>query len=355
MKIDARIETYPTRAAWLAARRDPTSISASEAAAALGVHPHLNAWGLWERKRAAASGGREDEALQRGHRWESAVLAEYEDAAGVRVVRPGAAVGRPEHLVILASAAHPWLRESPDAFAIDPHGLALGHVEAKTAMHRDAWSPERGVVIERWAEGAEALVPPHYAVQGYVQLAVSGLPWNDLCALVLDGSWLAVRWVRLLRDEETQGQLVEALAAWRERHLVGGEAPDVDGSRACNRFLARAFQARPARVATADEAAKLRELARPRAEVKAAEARVDALSNELTAAAEGARLLLSDAKGAPYGQPQRLAGRTTVDAERLRTEFPEAYAACQRTGEASIAFRTYRFEKDNDKDNDHVG
>jgi nitrogen-specific signal transduction histidine kinase len=38
---------------------------------------------------------REDhEALQRGHRWESAVLAEYEDAAGVRVVRPGAAVGR---------------------------------------------------------------------------------------------------------------------------------------------------------------------------------------------------------------------------------------------------------------------
>lgn len=351
MNVHANIETFATRTEWLAAKKAPATISASEAAAALGVHPHQGPWSLWRAKRGEGSEPEDAAVTTRGNRWEPAVLAEYEDAAGVRVVKPGALVGRPDHLVILASREHPWLRESPDAFAIDPHGLALGHVEAKTAMHRDAWSPERGVVIERWAEGAEALVPPHYAVQGYVQLAVSGLPWNDLCALVLDGGWLAVRWVRLLRDEETQGQLVEALAAWRARHLVGGEAPDVDGSRACNRFLARVFQARPARVATADEAAKIRELARLRAEMKAAEARVDALSNELTAAAEGARLLLSDAKGAPYGQPQRLAGRTTVDAERLRTEFPEAYAACQRTGEASIAFRTYRFEKDND----HVG
>lgn len=351
MKIDATIETYPTRAAWLAARHHPTAISASEAAAVLGVHPHLTAWGLWERKRTPTDAGREDEAIQRGHRWEGAVLAEYEDAAGVCVVRPGAAVGRPDHLVILASRVHPWLRESPDAFAIDPHRQELGHVEAKTAMHRDAWSPEHGVVIERWTEGAEALVPPHYAVQGYVQLEVSGLPWNDLCALVLDGAWLAVRWVRLLRDPETQGQIVEALAAWRSRHLVAGEPPDVDGSRACNRFLARAFQARPARLASPDEDAKLRELARLRAEVKAAEGRIDALSNELTAAADGARLLLSDAKGAPYGQPQPSAGRTTVDVARLRADFPEAFAACQRTGEPSVSFRTYRFEKDND----HVG
>lgn len=335
------VETYPTREAWLAARRSPTAIGASEAAAVLGIHPHLDAWSLWQSKRGATA----DDAspvLARGHRWESAVLAEYEDMSGARVVAPGAHFGRPGHLVTLAATERPWLRESPDAFAVDSTG-ALGHVEAKTAMDPGAWSPTAGVIIERWADGAEEHVPPHYAVQAYVQLEVTGLPWNDVCALVPHGGWLAVRWVRILRDPETQGQIAAALEAWRDRHLVAGEAPDVDGSRACNRYLAAAFQARPARVATADEAAKLRELARLRSDAKTIEARVAWLTNELVTAAAGARLLVTPVKGAPYGQPQASAGRTTVDAEKLRAEHPEAHAACARRGAPFVTFNTYRF------------
>lgn len=343
-----KVELFPSRDAWLAGRRDPLAIGASEAAAVLGVHPHMNAWSLWEHKRREASEAAASSVLQRGHRWESAVLAEYEDASGCKVLQPGAHLGRPDHLVILASKARPWLRESPDAFALDARTGALGHVEAKTAMHRDAWSPEAGVIVERWADGAEDVVPPHYAIQAYVQLEVSGLPWCDVCALVPDGGWLAVRWVRILRDDETQGQIVEALETWRARHLVGGEAPEVDGSRACNRFLARAFQKRPARVVTTDEGVMLRELARLRAECKAAEGRIAELANTLIVAADGSRLALTDAKGAPYGQPQHSAGRTTVDAARLRTEFPEVFAACARTGAPSVSFNLYRFEKDSD-------
>ena len=345
---DVVVHGYASREAWAAARRDPTTLGASEVAAALGVHPHMEAWALWEIKRTQREPERAANAeavLQRGHRWEAAVLAEYEDASGCRVVAPSELLAPGAQLVTLARRDTPWLRESPDAFATDARTGELGHVEAKTALYRDAWSPEQGVLIERWDDGCETLLPPHYAVQAYVQLAVTSLPWNDVCALVPHGGWLAVRWVRLLRDEDTQGQIVEAAEAWRARHLLGDEPPPVDGSRPCNRFLARAFQPRDARVATSDEAAKLRELAAVRAQRKALEARADVLANELVAAAEGARLMFSSDAGAPYGQPQASAGRTTVDVARLRKEFPDAFARCSRVGAPSVSFNTYRFEE----------
>lgn len=340
------VTIYGTREQWLAARQNPTVIGASEAAAVLGVHPHMTAWDLWETKRGRSGEHRDGDVLRRGNRWESAVLAEYEDASGMEVIHPGAHFGQPGSLVTIASVTHPWLRQSPDAFARDPRSGAMGQVEAKTAMDRDAWSPEGGVVIERWAEGAELLVPAHYAVQAYVQMHASGMPWNDACALVPHGGWLAVRWVRILRDEETQGEIVEALAAWRHDYLVGDATPPLDGSRACNRFLASAYKAREARVATDDEASAMRELASLREQIATAKARVDELSNQLIASANGSRLRLTDAKTSPYGQPQKSDGRTTLDVERVRKEFPEAFEACAKRSAASASFNLYRFNKE---------
>lgn len=336
------VETYPDREAWLAARRDPLVIGASEAALALGVSPYGTAWSLWTSKMERASEERERAPLRRGNRWESAVLAEYEDASGCRVILPGEKFGKPGHLVTLANDRFPWLRESPDAFAIDAVDGSEGHAEAKTAMHRDAWSPEPGLVIERWDDGCETLLPAHYAIQGYVQLAVTDLPWNDLCALVPMHGWLGVRWVRLMRDEETQGQIVESLAAWRERHLVGGEAPDVDGSKACGRHLARAFQKRPARPARPDEEDAIREYASLSATIKAAKERKDLLANTLIERADGARLNLGPGPKDPYGQPQFSKGASRIDVERLRREFPDAADVCTKHDEPSVSFRVYR-------------
>ena len=349
------VETYATRAAWLAARRDPLTIGASEAAVALGVSPYAEPWSLWEAKRSLASGAalpadeRDQKPLQRGNRWEPVVLAEYADASESVVVEPGTHFGRPGHLVTLSHRDFSWLRQSPDAFAVDRRG-EFGHVEAKTAMDRDAWTRDRGAVIERWEDGAEKLLPAHYAVQAYVQLAISGMPWNDVCALVPAGGWLEVRWVRLMADADTQSSLVEALAEWREKHLVRGEVPTLDGSAACNRYLARRFapstEEREVRVATPEEAEKIKELARLRAQAKTLESRTKELVNDLVATTVGAKVTLSDAKGSPFGQSQTTSGRTTIDAEKLRAEFPEAYERCKRTGAATVTFATYKFAKE---------
>ncbi len=344
------VEFYSDRASWLAARRGPFSIGASEAAAVLGVSPYMDPWAFWEIKQghAMSHDDRDDAVLSRGNRWEPVVLAEYADASGSTIVEPGAHFGRKGTIVTLSNTEFPWLRESPDAFALDRYGV-LGHAEAKTAMDRDAWTNDRGAIIDKWSNGSEELMPPHYAVQAYVQLAVTDLPWNDVCALVPSNGWLEVRWLRLMRDEDTQSAIVEALDAWREKHLVRGDAPDVDGSSACNRYLARRLNVpkkRASRVATPEEAAAMREVALLRAQTKAAEERVKSLTNSLVVSAGESIVRLSDDKKGPYGQAEPSSGRTTIDSKKLKDEFPDAYAACKRTSAPGVSFATYRFEKE---------
>jgi predicted phage-related endonuclease len=301
------IQKYASREAWLAARLAPDTAGASDAAVMLGVSPYATPWAFWESKRRTADEKRVD-VLTRGHRWESAVLAEYEDESGCQLVSVEQACGAP--IVTIAHPDTPWLRQTPDSFAIDPR-LGLGQPEAKTAMHAHMWSPERGIVIDRWEDRFAELVPAHYAVQGYIQLHSSMLPWVDLCALVLGGGWLQVRWVRLLRDLETQAALVAALTEWRERHLLGGEPPPVDGSDACNHYLARTtplLEFKPKRVATDDERTMMERLALVRARSKADEAEGELLRNRLVVAANGCRLLVGHPAG-PYGQAQATGGR----------------------------------------------
>lgn len=337
------VERFAGRAEWLSARRAPDVIGASEAAIALGVSPYGTPWSLWESKRAPRDKLRAD-VLQRGHRWESAVLAEYADESGAAMVQPFG-----DGIVTLSRRDRQWLRQSPDGFALDREGV-LGQVEAKTAMHAHVWSPEPGVVIDRWDDAHAGLVPPHYAIQGYVQLAVTGLAWVDLCALVPRGGWLGVRWVRLQRDDETQAQIVEALATWRERHLVQGVAPELDGSAPCNRYLAERFPAgkqKPERVASEAELALMRRLACMREQAKAAGAECDLVRNALLESAAGHRLTVAGSRA--YGQPQVSAGRTVVDIDGLRAEAPELVAKYERKSAASASFNLYRFTEETDQ------
>jgi predicted phage-related endonuclease len=335
-------QPWPTRAAWLAGRSD--GIGASEAAMALGVSPYGTPFALWERKKMPRIENKA-EVLQRGHRWEGAVLAEYEDESGNKVLQPLPALDLPGHSVTLARRDIPWLRQTPDAFAIDRSG-ELGQVEAKTALKANEWSPEAGIVLDTWDDSHAELVPAHYAIQGYVQLIVSGLPWVDLCALVPRNGWLGVRHVRLRRDVETQGQIEDALTQWYQRHLIEGVPPPIDHSAPCNRYLAARFPSpsgkdKPARPADADETALLLALADVNARAKADKLRHDELRNQLLARAQGMRLTVGNA----FGQPQNNAGKRTVDLDALREEAPELVAKHESRGAPFVTFNLYHFGK----------
>jgi predicted phage-related endonuclease len=352
------VRVFKTREEWLAFRTDPLVIGASEVASALNVDgAYSRAWDLWERKTQGVQPQHTapvTQRLTRGNRWEPVVLAEYADASGNQVIVPGELFGTgATDIVNIAHPSHDWLRESPDAFALSPSG-ELGHVEGKTATRAHAWSPDHGIVIDSWDDRWAELIPPHYAVQCYVQLACSGRPWNDCCALVPHGGWLSIRWVRLMRDVATQDALVHAVAEWREKHLVGGEPPETDGSAACSRYIAKRFPKRgkslPERMATAEEDARIRAYQTRKIAAKREAVALKAEGNALAMSAAGHRVMLGTEKGAPYGQPQITAGRTTIDSEKLQREFPAAYRACAKTGQPSAAWRVYRLGADDADD-----
>jgi putative phage-type endonuclease len=343
-----RIETFDSREAWLQSRAAVDVIGGSEAAAVLGVSPYSTAWSLWESKREPKK-DKPTEPMKRGNRWEPAVLAEYEDESRIQVITPAAAVGK-QHgtIVVLSSHRCPWLRATPDAFGVDQRGT-FGQVEAKTAVDATKWSPEPGIVIERWDDSCADIVPPHIAIQNYVQLITSELPWVDACALVPKGKWLVVRWVRIEADPSTQHAIEDALGAWREKHLIRGEAPDVDESDACNRYLAKKFptregKAKLSRAASEAELAWMLELYEARQRIKSDKKRADKLRNQLIESAQG-HLLYTGMGKSPFGQPQFSKGKRSVDMEGLRREAPDLVKKYEEQGSPYTTFNLYRFEK----------
>lgn len=333
---------YPDRAAWLVARGAPGTIGASEAASILGISPYRGPWEVWQSKMELRPEVRTELPQQtRGHRWEKRVLEDYATDAGVQLVDPAAHL-RGRGLAILHHEQHDWLRCSPDSFAMDRR--TLGGAEAKTDTHTSHWTPELGLVVERWEEGCETLVPPYYAVQVYLSLEISGLPWWDLCALVPAGGWLEVRWVRFHRDPETQDSLVATLSEWRERHLVAGNPPPVDGSSSCNQYLARSFQKKETRDAHFNEASALMDLYQLRRHASAIEEDIKVRSNRLIEMANGCRLNLPNGG---YAQPQHNKGRVTLDAKIVAAEAPELFARASKQSAPFVSLNFYRMDKDN--------
>src|SRR5690606_11073041 len=93
------------------------------------------------------------------------------------------------------------------------------------------------------------------------------MSWADLVTRAPEKG-IHRRTVRVHRDPEAQAALLARVAAWRERHLVRGEEPPLDGSEACRDVL-RDRCGVPAdkqiRAATAEEVELLREFALTRA------------------------------------------------------------------------------------------
>lgn len=325
--VRANIRTYANREAWFADARNEApdfSVGGTTAAAILGVgyrtpwDVYLAAHGL---ERRELDGGDDNVVLRRGRRWEPIALEDYVETTGRRAISP---LCRVEH------AQHPWLRPSPDAFVHDPQ-LGLGVGEVKTAVSGDAWG-EDGTVIERWDDGCELLVPPGYAVQGYITLDATGLPFLDFIVGTPDRvQFMQIRVVRMLRDEETQAALVEQVRAWRERHLVGAEAPPPDDTDACRKGLFARFPGRGDKqvaAATDAQAQLIAELTDAKARLAQAEADEKRLANQLMAS-------IGDGYGVQAGTRKalviRAAGQSYLDQKGLAAAHPDLVAQFQKS------------------------
>lgn len=294
MRDRGLVRLYDDRAEWLAARPGATraNIGASEAACCLGTG-FRTPFEFWHARmvelapdvddRETAPDDGEDavptDPLARGTRWEPVVVAEYAAVTGRTTASVGAAFGRPGSIATVEHPVYPWATASPDAFAMDGD---IGGVECKTSVTPAAcWGPH-GTVIPSAAEYDDAVLPPHYYTQALWQCEVLRLPWVDVAVLL--GSY-RMRVYRVLADPKTQGQLLAAVGAWRERHLVRGDPPPVDGTAAASTWLSRRYEAIKGLTVEADAgtAERLARFATAKARQKAAEAEAGLLRNELAA------------------------------------------------------------------------
>lgn len=299
------IEVYPDRAAWLAARREvcghclsPTCreapplprIGASDIGKILGKSPHGGAWDVWLDKRQGRADADTDD-MAAGRRWEPVVCAHYaEDTGAVILAHEG------NGLVLVRHPEHAWATCSPDAFIADKDGVC-GGLEAKAVLDFGSaagWGEETQIVepgvFERTAPWP---APLHYVLQVYWSLAVTGLPFWDLAAILMPRRGRLV-YHRFLADPEFQDALLAQVGAWRERHLVGGEEPPVDDSAAAWSYYAGLPHEAPLREATPEEAALARALHAAQQTRAGAEEMERMLKNQLAAR-------LADVKGVALG------------------------------------------------------
>ena len=191
----------PNRRVWLAKRRHV--LGATDAVAVLGYSKWATPLDVWLAKTGQCDDDRDSYAMKRGRLLESLLITEWATRnPTARLLAHPPLLAHPQHRMIAASL---------DAAAVlDDEQVA---VEAKTAGYRAA--------PDWWGD---AMIPDAYAVQVLLQLAVCGLDTAHVVADIAgDFTTLTIQ-----RDPGFEAWALPALADWWQRHVVGGEIPDID-------------------------------------------------------------------------------------------------------------------------------
>lgn len=156
--------TQPTSVeAWHELRRQ--AVTASAAAALLGVNRYTSPYRLWMEKTGRVPPVEETPAMRRGNAMERVVVDLLADE-------------RPEWRIEYPLGNRFYfdtesrIGATPDAFAVDPARAGFGNVQIKTASH-DSFA--RGWVEP---ETGEIVMPVGYEVQAIVEGWLSGAAWN---------------------------------------------------------------------------------------------------------------------------------------------------------------------------------
>ena len=132
-----------------------------------------------------------------------------------------------------------WAQTSLFSVSFDPvegkYGGVLYQISSKPELFA-----EDGTVITTWSE---KLLPANVAMEGYWTLLCTGLPFVDIAvAFPSNRDLVSIRSIRLYKDEDIQKGIEHAARSWRERHLIQGVPPQLDGSRECSNHLMEQYR-----------------------------------------------------------------------------------------------------------------
>ncbi len=228
---DSLVETFPTREAWLEARKT-FGIGSSDVPAIVGVSRFQSALALYHEKLGLTRPSANYEELARwGQILEEPISQRYAEETKRVIHNPNAG----GVWTIVRAKDRPHMIASVDRFIVGVPEDAkpapappIGVLEIKNAhlMMKDEWLAEHNNEP-----------PVEYQVQLQHQLAVTGAKWGSIAALI-GGSMFV--WADVPRDEELIAKLVELEDEFMER-LRTRTPPKADGSESSREVLKRIY------------------------------------------------------------------------------------------------------------------
>ena len=191
-------------------------IGGSEVGALFGAHDWLDEFGLWARKKQPHNAPPRPPSPRMlwGQFVEPALVRFYAYLTG----RNAEYWNKP-----ITDPARPYMIYTPDALV---RGERRG-VEAKII----AWDQRH-----KFGEGPQD-IPEGYQLQCWYYMAGMDYDAWDLIAMIGDEP----RLYTIHRDREVEASMLEYVAKWHERFILGDEHPPIGGSAAAHAYLQRAF------------------------------------------------------------------------------------------------------------------
>lgn len=225
----AVLAKFATRADWLAARQD-FGIGSSDVPAIMGLSRFQSPLALYHRKLGLQSDSAAyAEHAEWGHILEEPIAKRYAMKTGREVIDPNG----DGNWTIARNIERPWMIASVDRFVRHggtplPPAAGLGVVEIKNAHL---------FMADEWSVDNNNEPPVEYQVQAQHQLAVTGLQWCSIAALIGGVKFV---WADIVRDEPLIEKLIEIESAFMKR-LHDRNPPEADGSESTRELLKKLY------------------------------------------------------------------------------------------------------------------
>lgn len=283
------------RGEWLRLRK--TGIGGSDAGAVCGMNPYMSAMSVYKRKISEDTGEEgegDNETMRQGRDLEKYVARRFCEATGAKVRRSNR---------MYRSREYPFMIADIDRLVT---GEDAG-LECKTASAFRA---------DDWKDGN---IPPHYLIQCYHYMAVTGRRnWYIAVAILgRDFKYAKVEW-----NDTIIRRLVRIEEAFWENHVVPRVMPGPDGSEDCDEVLKRSF---PGGRKDAIPLVGFDDRLRRREELIS---RIGSLETEQKQIEQEIKLYMADHEAA-YADGYRISWASMdsvrLDTKRLKEERPDVY------------------------------
>ena len=283
---------------WLMLRK--TGIGGSDAGAVCGLNPYSSPMKLFFDKTTEETEEQDNEAMRQGHDLEDYVAQRFMEATGLKVRRSN---------YMYRSKEHPFMIADVDRLvAGEDAGL-----ECKTASAYNA---------DKWKDGS---IPPHYVMQCYHYMAVTGKKAWYIAAVILGREFV---FHKLTWDDSLIQSLTAAEQDFWENHVMTGTMPDPDGSKICDEVIKQYFHT--AKTESSVTLVGFDEKLDRRAEIVA---QIEELKLEQSRIEQEIKIFMKENERASNGKYRVSWSNVSsmrLDAKLLKQEHPKLYSAYAR-------------------------